>query len=48
MTEVIYFTWRKPLFLSFVAKAAVTPPPTERLGQLFNSEITLESDGFIG
>ncbi|KAE8294103.1 Vitellogenin [Larimichthys crocea] len=30
------------------AKAAVTPPPTERLGQLFNSEITLESDGFIG
>ncbi|XP_040896099.1 vitellogenin 3, phosvitinless [Toxotes jaculatrix] len=30
------------------AKAAVNPPPTERLGQLFNSEISLETDGFIG
>lgn len=33
---------------SNVAKAAVNPPPTERLGQLLNSEISLESDGFIG
>nr|CEF90400.1 vitellogenin [Sparus aurata] len=30
------------------AKAAVNPAPTERLGQLLNSEISLESDGFIG
>ncbi|KAG8003726.1 Vitellogenin [Nibea albiflora] len=30
------------------AKAAINPPPTEHLGQLFNSEIKLESDGFIG
>ncbi|XP_028259009.1 vitellogenin 3, phosvitinless [Parambassis ranga] len=30
------------------AKASVNPAPTERLGQLLNSEITLESDGFIG
>ncbi|XP_073332486.1 vitellogenin 3, phosvitinless [Pagrus major] len=30
------------------AKAAVNPPLTERLGQLLNSEISLESDGFIG
>ncbi|XP_047443415.1 vitellogenin 3, phosvitinless [Mugil cephalus] len=30
------------------AKAAVNPPPTERLGQLLTSEISLESDGFVG
>ncbi|XP_076582051.1 vitellogenin 3, phosvitinless [Chaetodon auriga] len=30
------------------AKAAVNPPLTESLGQLFNSEISLETDGFIG
>ncbi|XP_038571649.1 vitellogenin 3, phosvitinless [Micropterus salmoides] len=30
------------------AKAAVNPPLTERLGQLFTSEISLETDGFIG
>ncbi|XP_060934837.1 vitellogenin 3, phosvitinless [Limanda limanda] len=30
------------------AKAAVNPPMTEHLGQLLNSEISLETDGFIG
>ncbi|KAM3620307.1 uncharacterized protein V6R79_021373 [Siganus canaliculatus] len=30
------------------AKAAVNPPLTERLGQLLNSDISLESDGFVG
>ncbi|XP_042368565.1 vitellogenin 3, phosvitinless [Plectropomus leopardus] len=30
------------------AKAAVDPPLTEHLGQLLTSEISLESDGFIG
>ncbi|KAM4629403.1 vitellogenin 3, phosvitinless [Polymixia lowei] len=30
------------------AKAAINPPVTERLGQLLASEISLESDGFIG
>ncbi|XP_062279606.1 vitellogenin 3, phosvitinless isoform X2 [Scomber scombrus] len=30
------------------AKAAVNPPITDRLGQLLNSEISLETDGFIG
>lgn len=31
-----------------VAKAAVNPPLTERLGQLLTSEISLETDGFVG
>ncbi|XP_039984094.1 vitellogenin 3, phosvitinless isoform X2 [Xiphias gladius] len=30
------------------AKASVNPPLTERLGQLLTSEISLETDGFIG
>ncbi|XP_070765014.1 vitellogenin 3, phosvitinless [Enoplosus armatus] len=30
------------------AKAAVNPPMTEHLGQLLTSEISLETDGFIG
>nr|ADD63988.1 vitellogenin C [Thunnus thynnus] len=30
------------------AKAAVNPPLTDRLGQLLTSEISLETDGFIG
>nr|AFA26671.1 vitellogenin C [Dicentrarchus labrax] len=30
------------------AKAAVNPPLTEHLAQLLNSEISLETDGFIG
>nr|XP_019936246.1 PREDICTED: vitellogenin-like [Paralichthys olivaceus] len=30
------------------AKTAINPPVTEQLGQLLNSEITLETDGFIG
>ncbi|XP_044057060.1 vitellogenin 3, phosvitinless isoform X2 [Siniperca chuatsi] len=30
------------------AKAAVNPPLTEHLGQLLTSEISLETDGFIG
>nr|AVA30493.1 vitellogenin C [Scatophagus argus] len=30
------------------AKAAVNPPMTERLGELLTSEISVESDGFIG
>ncbi|XP_058494704.1 vitellogenin 3, phosvitinless [Solea solea] len=30
------------------AKAAVSPPLTEHLGQLLTSDITLESDGFVG
>uniref|UniRef100_UPI0037E9A8CE vitellogenin 3, phosvitinless n=1 Tax=Semicossyphus pulcher TaxID=241346 RepID=UPI0037E9A8CE len=29
-------------------KATANPPPTERLGQLLNSEISLETDGFVG
>lgn len=33
---------------SYVAKAAINPPLTERLGQLLTSEISLETDGFIG
>ncbi|KAM4740042.1 vitellogenin 3, phosvitinless [Anableps anableps] len=34
--------------INFNAKVAVNPPPTESLGQLWNSEITLETDGFAG
>uniref|UniRef100_A0A3Q3FKW0 Vitellogenin 3, phosvitinless n=1 Tax=Kryptolebias marmoratus TaxID=37003 RepID=A0A3Q3FKW0_KRYMA len=30
------------------AKATINPPLTEHLGQLFNSEISLETDGFAG
>ncbi|XP_071344089.1 vitellogenin 3, phosvitinless [Trachinotus anak] len=30
------------------AKAAINPPPTEHLGQLLTSEISLETDGFVG
>nr|XP_057930076.1 vitellogenin 3, phosvitinless [Doryrhamphus excisus] len=30
------------------AKAEINPPPTERLGQLLTSEISLETDGFVG
>ncbi|XP_071388725.1 vitellogenin 3, phosvitinless [Centroberyx affinis] len=30
------------------AKASVNPPLTERLGQLLTSEISLETDGFVG
>ncbi|XP_053723141.1 vitellogenin 3, phosvitinless [Synchiropus splendidus] len=30
------------------AKGAVTPPMTSHLGQILNSEISLESDGFVG
>ncbi|XP_061831451.1 vitellogenin 3, phosvitinless [Nerophis lumbriciformis] len=30
------------------AKAAINPPPTERLGQLLTSEISLETDGWVG
>lgn len=31
-----------------VAKAAVNPPMSERLGQLLTSEVSLDSDGFVG
>ncbi|XP_054458092.1 vitellogenin 3, phosvitinless [Anoplopoma fimbria] len=34
--------------ISVNAKASVNPPLTERLGQLLTSEISLETDGFIG
>lgn len=37
--EVIYLN---------IAKAAVNPPLTDRLGQLLTSEISLETDGFVG
>ncbi|CAJ1060716.1 vitellogenin 3%2C phosvitinless [Xyrichtys novacula] len=30
------------------AKTALNPPPTDHLGQLLNSEISLETDGFVG
>ncbi|KAG7514855.1 vitellogenin C [Solea senegalensis] len=34
--------------ISVNAKAAVSPPLTEHLGQLLTSDVTLESDGFVG
>ncbi|XP_054871251.1 vitellogenin 3, phosvitinless [Amphiprion ocellaris] len=34
--------------VSVNAKAGINPPPTEHLGQLLKSEISLDSDGFIG
>uniref|UniRef100_A0A3Q2CDP0 Vitellogenin 3, phosvitinless n=1 Tax=Cyprinodon variegatus TaxID=28743 RepID=A0A3Q2CDP0_CYPVA len=34
--------------INFNAKVAVNPPPTESFGQLLNSEIILETDGFAG
>ncbi|AWP10878.1 Vitellogenin C [Scophthalmus maximus] len=34
--------------ISVNAKAAVNPPMSERLGQLLTSEVSLDSDGFVG
>uniref|UniRef100_A0AAQ4P1C5 Vitellogenin 3, phosvitinless n=1 Tax=Gasterosteus aculeatus aculeatus TaxID=481459 RepID=A0AAQ4P1C5_GASAC len=34
--------------ISVNATASINPPLTERLGQLFTSDISLETDGFIG
>ncbi|KAM4575550.1 vitellogenin 3, phosvitinless [Fundulus diaphanus] len=34
--------------INFNAKVAVNPPPTESPGQLLNSEMILETDGFAG
>lgn len=34
--------------LFFTAKAAVNPPLTNHLGELLTSEVSLETDGFIG
>ncbi|XP_043985509.1 vitellogenin 3, phosvitinless [Gambusia affinis] len=34
--------------VNFNAKVAINPPPTESIGQLLNSEITMETDGYAG
>lgn len=36
------------LMLCFTAKAVITPPLKEHLGELLSSDITLETDGFVG